>query len=220
MGQKINPIAMRMGITEEWKSRWYTDDKNLYRKQLHQDIKIREYLKKRLGIAGLERIEILRSSNILNINVYVARPGVAIGRGGEGIDLIKRELSRKFQQLVEVKIHEVKKSEMSAKVIARSIVEGMERRRSPKRLMTAERDKAMTAGAKGIKIWISGTFGVPKQSRTIKVEEGVVPLQTLRAALDYASDTAHVRNAGLHGIKVWVYRGGREDENRSDLSVR
>lgn len=210
----MHPNAMRLGATRSWKSRWYTDNHRAFRDQLHQDIKIREYLGKKLSSAGLERIEILRSSNIVNVNVYVARPGVAIGRGGEGIDEIKKHLSRKFQVPIEIKINEIKKAEMSARVIARNIVEGMERRRSPKRLMVTERDKAMTAGAKGIKIWISGDFGVPKQSRTIKLEEGVVPLQTIRANVDFASEAARVRNAGLHGIKVWVYRG-EEDEDES-----
>lgn len=212
MGQKMNPNAMRLGNTRTWKSRWYTDDKKAFRKQLLQDVEIRDYLRKKLGIAGLEKIEILRSSKDVTVNVYVARPGVAIGRGGEGIDLIKKHLSQKYRVPIEVKINEVKKPETCARVIARNIAEGMERRRSPKRLMVMERDKAMTSGAKGIKIWISGDFGVPKQSRTIKVEEGVVPLQTLRAEVDYASEVARVRNAGLHGVKVWVYRGPKEDD--------
>ncbi len=214
MGQKIHPFGLRLGIGKTWTSRWYTDDKDLYRKQLMQDVKIREYLGERLSRAGLDKIEILRSSNLVDINVFVSRPGVAIGRGGEGIDLLKKELSQRFMLPIEIKINEVKKPDMSARVIARNIVEGMERRRSPKRLMVTERDKAMTAGAKGIKIWISGDFGVPKQSRTIKIDEGMVPLQTLRADVDYASEFAQVRNAGLHGIKVWVYREPEEETKK------
>jgi small subunit ribosomal protein S3 len=149
----------------------------------------------------------------VNVNVTVARPGVAIGRGGEGIDLIKTHLSRKLQIPIDIKIHEVKKPDTSARVIARTIAEGMERRRSPKRLMVTEKEKAMSAGAKGIKIWISGDFGVPKQSRTIKIEEGEVPLQTIRAGVDFASEAAQVRNAGLHGVKVWVYCAEEEDDS-------
>ena len=212
MGQKMNPNAMRLGIGRTWKSRWYTSDKKQFRKQLIEDVKIRDYLKEKLSIAGLEKIEILRSSNTVSINVYVARQGVAIGRGGEGIDAMKKHLSQKYRVPIDIKINEVKKPETTARVIARNIVEGMERRRSPKRLMVTERDKAMTAGAKGIKIWISGDFGVPKQSRTLKVEEGVVPLQTLRAEVDYASEVAQVRNAGLHGVKVWVYTETEEEK--------
>lgn len=215
MGQKMNPNAMRLGIGRTWKSRWFTDDGDKFRDQLHQDIKIREYLNKKLGMAGLQKIEILRSSNTITVNATVARPGVAIGRGGEGIDAIKTYLSRKFQAPIDLKIHEVKKPDTSARVIARTIVEGMERRRSPKRLMVTEKEKAMNAGAKGIKIWISGDFGVPKQSRTLKVEEGEVPLQTLRAGIDYASEAAQVRNAGLHGVKVWVFCGEDDEDDSS-----
>jgi len=205
MGNKINPDSMRLGGNLTWKSRWYTDNKAKYREQLLQDIMIRDYVRSKLRIAGLDRIDILRSSNMISVEVYVARPGVAIGRGGEGIDLLKKELSVKCKVPVEVRVNEVKKPEMSAHVIAHNIVEGMERRKSPKQLMITERDKALNAGAQGVKIWISGTFGVPKQSRTIKMEQGVVPMQTIRANIDYASDTAAVRNAGQHGIKVWVY---------------
>ncbi|MDD3661920.1 MAG: 30S ribosomal protein S3 [Candidatus Dojkabacteria bacterium] len=210
MGQKINPDSMRLGTNKTWKSGWYTDDKKLYRQQLLQDAQIRDFLRERLASAGLERIDIARSSNMVSVMVYVARPGVAIGRGGEGIDRIKKTLHQKYRTPIDLKINEIKKADLSARVIARNIVEGMERRRSPKQLMAAERDKAMAAGARGIKIWISGTFGVPKQGRTVKLEEGVIPLQTIRADIDYASDAAQVRNAGLHGVKVWVYRPSEE----------
>jgi small subunit ribosomal protein S3 len=206
MSHKIHPDSMRIARTGGWRSRWYTDNKALYRQQLLQDIMIREYIRSKLSIAGLDEIEISRTSNLVNINVFVARPGVAIGRGGGGIDIIKKELSRKCKGEIDIKINEVKKPDMSAHVIARNIVEGMERRKSPKKLMLTEKDKAMAAGAKGVKIWISGTFGVPKQSRIIKLEEGIVPLQTIRADIDFAMDTAAVRSAGNHGIKVWVYR--------------
>lgn len=207
---------MRIARAAGWTSRWYTDNKATYRSQLLQDIMIREYLLKKLSIAGLDKMLISRTSNLVNIDVYVARPGVAIGRGGEGIDIIKKELSRKCKGTVDIKINEVKKPEMSAHVIARNIVEGMERRKSPKKVMLTERDKAIAAGALGVKIWISGTFGVPKQSRVIKLEEGIVPLQTIRANIDYASDTAAVRNAGKHGVKVWVYRGQSERNGQEE----
>jgi len=210
----MNANAMRLGIGKTWSSRWYTDDPVLYRKQLLQDEAMRIYLRKKLNFAGLESVEILRSSNTVQVNVYVARPGVAIGRGGGGIDDIRSYLSRKYQTPVDIKINEVKKPETSARVIARNIADGMERGRAPKRLMVTEKEKAITAGAHGIKIWISGTFGVPKQSRTIKLEEGVVPLQTLRANVEFASEMAPVRNAGIHGIKVWVYRKSEDEVSK------
>lgn len=214
MGQKINPLGMRLGHGKTWKSRWFTDDNKLYRSQLLRDVEIREYLQKRFMQAGLEAIDIQRSSNTITVNVYVARPGVAIGRGGEGIDLVKHELMQKYRTPIDVKINEVKKPDLSARIIARSIVEGMEHRKSPKRLMLAEKDRVMGAGAKGVKIWISGTFGVPKQGRTIKIEEGIVPLQTIRANIDFARDTARVRNAGQHGVKVWIVKGEPEIEDK------
>ena len=214
MSHKIHPDAMRTARTAGWKSKWYTDSKSAYRGNLLQDIMVRDYLREKLSIAGLDKIEISRTSNLITVDVFVARPGVAIGRGGEGIDIIKKELSRRCKGTVDIKINEVKKPEMSAHVIARNIVEGMERRKSPKKVMMTERDKALAAGAKGVKIWISGTFGVPKQSRVIKLEQGVVPLQTIRADIDYASDTAAVRNAGKHGVKVWVYREKETEKKR------
>ncbi len=214
MSHKINPDSMRIARTAGWTSRWYTDNKVLFRQQLLQDIMIRDYLREKLTIAGLDKIEISRTSNIVNVNVFVARPGVAIGRGGEGIDVIKKELGRKCKGNVDIKINEVRKPDMAAHVIARNVVEGLERRKTAKKVMMTERDKAMAAGAKGVKIWISGTFGVPKQSRVVKLEEGVVPLQTIRADIDFAEDTAQVRNAGKHGVKVWVYRE-KEIENQN-----
>ncbi|MBN1619043.1 30S ribosomal protein S3 [Candidatus Dojkabacteria bacterium] len=206
MGQKISATALRLGITTDWKSLWYAE-KEEYVKNLHQDIKIREFINKELKPAGLDNVEISRSLNKTNVDVHVARPGIAIGRGGEGIEKLKNELQRRFGKDIDIKIKEVKKPELSAKVIAYNIATGMEKRQSPKRLMITEREKAMQAGALGIKIWISGDFGVPKQSRTIKMEFGTTPLQRLRADIDFAEEAAAVRNAGKHGVKVWVYKG-------------
>ncbi len=215
MGQKMHPDATRLGVINSWKSLWYAEGDN-YIDKLHSDIKIRDHVNERLQNAGIESVEIVRSSNMITVKAYVARPGVAIGRGGEAIDLLKKELSKITKTNVEIKINEVKKSEMSAKVMAQNIVNGLENRQSPKRLMIAEKEKAIQAGAKGVRIWISGDFGVPKQSRVMKVSEGSIPLQTLRAAIDYADMPALIRNAGLHGVKVWVYKGETEEEEKEE----
>lgn len=219
MGQKINANALRITLSKNWKSKWFAE-KGEYQEKLHEDIKMRDMVTKRLRIAGLDRVEIARSSNMVTINVYVARPGVAIGRGGEGIDKLKEDLEKRFKKKIDLKINEIKKPEFSARVVARSIAEGLEKKQSPKKLMTTERDKVMQAGAKGVKIWISGDFGVPKQSRTIKISEGEVPLQKLRADVDFARDTAMIRSAGLHGVKVWIHRPSEEDAKESGRTKR
>lgn len=216
MGQKIHPKSIRMGISKTWDSLWYAEG-DQYRNQLHEDILIREFIEKRFSSAGLERLDISRSTNKIEVNVYVARPGVAIGRGGEGIDAAKKHLSQKLQMNVDVKVNEVKKPDCSAEIIALSVAEGMQRGQSARKLMSVETEKALQAGAKGVRIWISGDFGVPKQSRTIKISEGHIPLQTLRAEIDFAKTDILIRNEGLRGVKVWVYHGDKmgEDEKES-----
>lgn len=213
MAHKMHPIAMRLGFNKTWKSLWYADGKE-YTKQLHEDLKIRDYITGKLRVAGLDRVDILRSLNKIEVNVFVARPGVAIGRGGEGIDLIKKELFRMLQVKVDIKINEVRKPELSAPILARNVVDSMQRGQSPRRVMNMEKDKALQAGAKGVRIWISGDFGVPKQSRTMKISEGVIPLQTLRADIDFAIEDTVIRNEGLRGVRVWINRGYFEEDDK------
>jgi small subunit ribosomal protein S3 len=143
--------------------------------------------------------------------VSVARPGVAIGRGGEGIDKLQKEMKALTKMDAEVKIKEVKKADMSARIIARTIAEGIERRQPSKLLMMSAKEKAMMAGAKGLRIWISGRINNASQARTIKVTAGTVPAQTLKADIDFAMDTAKTSDAGLMGIKVWIYKGTKTD---------
>ncbi len=210
MGKKMSATALRLGINKTWSSLWYADKKE-YQKNLHQDLKIRDYIRKKLNAAGLDKVEILRSLNNVLVNVFVARPGVAIGRGGEGIDQIKKELSRLLQMPVEIKINEVKKAQLSARVIARNIADGIEKRQVPKKLMTKEKDAAMQAGALGVRIMVGGRIGGAEIARTISMKEGPVPLQTLRANIDFAEEVAQTANAGLMGVKVWVYRKPEEE---------
>jgi small subunit ribosomal protein S3 len=211
MAQKMNANAMRLGVGKTWDSLWYADGEK-YKNQLHQDIEIRKYLKEKLSMAGLDKIEITRSMNNLDVNVFVARPGVAIGRGGKGIDEIKKVLAKKYKTPIDIKINEVKKAELSARVIARTIADGIEKRMSPKKMMENEKDKAVQAGAKGVKIIISGRIGGSDIARSIKAQEGPVPLQTIRADIDYAEEVASTTNAGLFGVKVWIYKEELEKE--------
>ena len=210
MGRKVTPKAIRMGINRTWDSVWYAPKKD-YSKVLAQDLRIRERVTKSMKDAGIDSIKIKKSINKMEILVYVARPGVAIGRGGEGIDKLQKELKRMAKADVEVKIREVKKADISAKIIARTIAEGIERRQPSKLLMMSAKEKAMMAGAKGLKIWVSGRINGASQARTVKVSAGTVPAQTLKADVDFAMDTAKTLDAGLMGIKVWVYKGTKTE---------
>ncbi len=212
MAQKMSAIAMRLGSGKTWSSLWYAE-REKYTQQLHQDISIRKYLTQKLSMAGLARVEIHRSMNNVTVNVYVARPGVAIGRGGKGIDEIKNELTKKYKIPIDIKINEVRKSELSARVIARTIADGIERRMSPKKLMETEKEKAIQAGAKGVKIVISGRIRGNDIARSIKAHEGPVPLQTIRADIDFAKEVASTANAGLLGVKVWIYKCDELEES-------
>ncbi|MEA3357644.1 MAG: 30S ribosomal protein S3 [Patescibacteria group bacterium] len=211
MSRRVSSTALRLNLNKSWKSLWYAEGK-MYRDQLHQDIELRDIISDRLRSAGLDTVEIARSHQKVIITVYVSRPGVAIGRGGEGIDRLKSDLIKKFNLPLEIKIHEVKNPDLSARVLARNIADGIERRQSPKRMMIAEKEKAMQAGAKGIRIVVGGRIGGNDIARTIVEKEGSVPLQTLRADIDYASEVAATKNAGLIGVKVWVFRSDSEDK--------
>ena len=208
MGRKVNPNAIRMGINKTWNSVWYADKAD-FPKLFSEDRRIRKLVVEAMKDAGIDKIEVKRSIANIEIVAYVARPGVAIGRGGEGIDKLQKELSQKLRKKIEVKIREVKKADISARVIASSIASGIERRQPSKLLVINAKDKAMAAGAKGIRIWVSGRINNASQARTVKANGGSVPAQTLKADIDYAEETAHTIDAGLMGVKVWVYKGDK-----------
>ncbi|HOR06118.1 MAG TPA: 30S ribosomal protein S3 [Candidatus Dojkabacteria bacterium] len=210
MGRKVNPIAIRMGINKGWNAVWYSDKKNFPRIFM-QDLKIEEKIKETMKDSGIDRVEINRFANKVEVIVYVARPGVAIGRGGEGIDKLQKELKRLTRADIEVKIREVKKADISASIIARGIADGIERRQPSKLLVQSAKEKAMMAGAKGLRIWVSGRINNASQARTVKVTAGSVPAQTLKADIDYAEETAKTIDAGLMGIKVWIYKGNKTE---------
>lgn len=210
MGRKINPKTVRMGINKTWNAVWYAD-KASFPKMFLQDLKIEKKIKESMKDSGIDRVLINRSANKLEIVVFVARPGVAIGRGGEGIDKLQKELKRMTKSEVDLKIREVRKADISAAIIARGIADGIERRQPSKLLVLSAKEKAMMAGAKGLRIWVSGRINNASQARTVKVQAGSVPAQTLKADVDYASETAKTMDAGLMGIKVWIYKGTKTD---------
>jgi small subunit ribosomal protein S3 len=210
MGRKVNANAIRMGLNKTWNSVWYAK-KSDYAKIFAEDMKIKKIVSEKMNDAGVDSIGINRTLNKVEVDVYVARPGVAIGRGGEGIDLLQKEISRMTKKEIEIKIKEVKKADLSAKIIAKSIAEGIQRRQPSKLLVASAKEKAMMAGAKGVKIWVSGRINNASQARTVKADAGSVPAQTLKADIDYAEATAKTLDAGLMGIKVWVYKGDKTE---------
>lgn len=205
MSHKINSNAMRMGINKTWKSKWYAEG-DAYKQQLHQDLKIRKFVAKALDAAGLDSIEISRSADKVSVDAYVARPGVAIGRGGTGIEDLNTSLKKIVNQNVDVKVKEVNKPDLSASILASEIASGIKRRMPVKMLASAAMEKATSAGAKGVRVWIAGRINGAQQARTIKFSEGAVPLHTLKANIDFASVTADTLDLGIFGIKVWVYK--------------
>ena len=205
MGQKVNPHGLRVGIIKDWDSRWYADGKD-FSDNLVEDYKIREFLKKRLYSAGISKIEIERSTDNVRVMVYTAKPGVVIGKGGAEIEKLKAELAAYSTKKVLVDIKEVKKPDSDAQLVAENIAEQLERRISFRRAMKSCMGRAMKAGAKGIKTAVSGRLGGADMARTEVYSEGTIPLQTLRADIDYGfaeADTTY----GKLGVKVWIYKG-------------
>lgn len=211
MGKKINAFSLRLGINKNWRSRWFAE-KDVYTKTLLEDVRIRKFVMKDLRKAGLADVIIKRSPNMIEIIAYVARPGVAIGRGGEDIDNMKKRLQKILKRNLELKIKEIKHPDLSARIVARAIADGIEKRQPPKLLMISFKKKVMLAGAKGVKIQVGGRINGAAQARVLKMSDGSVPLQTIKADIDYAEEIAHSLEAGLLGVKVWIYKGIAKEE--------
>jgi len=205
MGQKIHPTGFRLAVTRNWTSRWFADDKQ-YGEMLHADIRVREYLKKKLKGAAVARVVIERPAKNARITVYSARPGVVIGKRGEDIEILKTDLQRLMGVPVHVNIEEIRKPETDAQLIADSIAQQLEKRIMFRRAMKRAMQNAMRLGAQGIKIMSSGRLNGIEIARTEWYREGRVPLHTLRAHIDYGTSTAQT-TYGVIGIKVWVYKG-------------
>jgi small subunit ribosomal protein S3 len=204
MGQKVNPIGFRLGVIRSWDSKWY-EEKN-YAKWLHEDIKLREYVKKKLGQAGISKVEIERAASKVKINVHTARPGIVIGKRGAGIEQIKKELQAFTQNEVFLNIVEVRKAEVDAQLVAENITTQLERRIAFRRAMKKAIQTAQKFGAKGIRVACSGRLGGAEMARYEWYREGRVPLHTLRADIDYGFAEAKT-TYGKIGCKVWIFRG-------------
>src|SRR5690606_17824281 len=205
MGQKIHPIGFRLAVNRNWSSRWYADDK-AFGGMLGEDIRVREYLKKKLKNASVGRVVIERPAKNARITVYSARPGVVIGKKGEDIEILKADLQRLMGVPVHVNIEEIRKPEVDAQLIADSIDLQLDKRIMFRRALQRDMKNAMRLGAQGIKIMSSGRLNGIEIARTEWYREGRVPLHTLRANIEYGTSEAHT-TYGLIGIKVWVYKG-------------
>ena len=206
MGQKVNPHGLRVGVIKDWDSRWFTTDKKEFGSLLLEDHQIRTFLKERLYVAGVAKIEIERSANKIKLDLHVAKPGVVIGRAGAGIEALKAELEKMTKKNIIVNIVEVKAIDKNAQLVAENIALAIERRVAFRRAMKQAVQRALKAGAKGIKVAASGRLGGAEMARTEGYSEGNVPLQTLRSDIDYGfaeADTTY----GKIGIKVWICHG-------------
>ena len=206
MGQKMHPHGLRVGVIKDWNSKWYADSKN-FSDYLVEDKKIREYVKKKLYVSGISKIEIERNAKIVKVNVYTAKPGLVIGKGGAGIEALKAKLAKIVDgKNILINIVEVKNAEANAQLVAENIAAQLEKRVSFRRAMKQSIQRAMKLGARGVKTACSGRLGGAEMARTEQYHEGTIPLQTLRADIDYGFAEANT-TYGKIGVKVWVYNG-------------
>ena len=204
MGQKVNPIGLRLNITRSWESIWYADKD--YARNLKEDQEIRKYLKKRLYHAGVSRIIIERTGEKVRVKLFTARPGIVIGKKGAEIENLKKDLENKFHREALIDIQEVRRPEADAQLVAENIAMQLERRIAFRRAMKKSINSALRFGVKGIKICCSGRLGGAEMSRTEWFKEGRVPLHTLRADIDYGTAMAKT-TYGIIGVKVWIFKG-------------
>ena len=205
MGQKVNPHGLRVGVIKDWDSKWFADKKD-FAELLLEDNKIRKYVKEKLYTAGISKINIERASKKVKISIYTAKPGMVIGRGGAGVEELRKELEKLTGKSVVINVEEIKVQDLEAQLVAESIAESLERRVSFRRAMKQAIQRTMRAGAKGIKTSVSGRVGGSDMARTEGYSEGTIPLQTIRADIDYGfaeADTTY----GKLGVKVWLYKG-------------
>lgn len=207
MGQKVNPISMRLQVNKDWRSKWFVSKKE-YAGFLRQDLAARHLIDTKLGSrAAVSKVDIERSPNLVTITIQTAKAGVVIGRGGSGAAELKDELEKIFRIPTRVNIEEIKRPELQAKLVAENIAHQLERRIAFRRAIKSSAAATMRAGAKGVRIEVSGRLGGMEMSRREKEVQGSVPLHTLRADIDYAAARALYPGAGIIGVKVWIYRG-------------
>ncbi len=207
MGQKVNPISMRLQVNKDWRSKWFANKKD-YATYLTQDLSVRHLLHTKLGgRAAINKVDIERSPNLVTVTIQTAKAGVVIGRGGAGANELKDEIEKIYGVPVRVNIEEIKRAEVQAKLVAENIAHQLERRIAFRRAVKMAAAAAMRAGAKGVRIEVAGRLGGNEMSRREKIVQGSVPLHTIRADIDYGTARAHYPGAGIIGIKVWIYKG-------------
>lgn len=204
MGQKVHPVGFRLGYTKTWESKWYS--KKEYRKNLIEDLRIRAFVKQKLKNAGVSRVEIERASDKVKVNIHTARPGIIIGKKGTEVDKLKDEIQTLTQKQIYINIHEIRKAEIDAQLIAENVAMQLERRVAFRRAMKKRVTAALRFGAEGIRIACSGRLGGAEMARREWYREGRVPLHTLRADIDYGMTIAKT-TYGVIGVKVWVFKG-------------
>jgi len=204
LGQKTNPIGIRLGINKSWKSLWF--DERTFSKKLEEDLMLRRYVHKRLPNAGISQIEIKRTPKRITLTIYTARPGIVIGKKGAEVDKLKEELQRLTSQEIQVNIHEIKRPELDAQLVAENVAKQLESKVSFRRAMKRAITATMRMGAEGVRICCSGRLGGAEMARREQYKEGRIPLHTLRADIDYARSTANT-TYGAIGVKVWICKG-------------
>ncbi|MGY6276254.1 30S ribosomal protein S3 [Methylomonas sp. MgM2] len=217
MGQKVHPTGIRLGIVKDWTSRWYANSQN-YPVLLLQDLKVREYIKKKLMHASVSRVQINRPANNANITVHTARPGIVIGKKGEDIDVLRQDISKMMGVPVQLNVEEIRKPELDAYLVAESIAQQLEKRIMYRRAMKRAVTNTMRLGAEGIKITVAGRLNGAEIARTEWYREGRVPLHTLRADIDYGTAEAKT-TYGIIGIKVWIFKGEVFDMDAHNASL-
>jgi small subunit ribosomal protein S3 len=205
LGRKVHPYGFRVGVIRDWKARWYAEGDE-YADLLHEDLTIREFIAESNGRAGISRVEIERFPNQVAITIWTARPGVVIGRKGSSVKQLRADLQAMTNKRVSIDVQEIEQPELDAKLVAENVVSQLERRISHGRAMKRAIQAAMRAGARGIKVMCKGRLYGAEMARTAWMREGRVPLQTLRADIDYAQEDAHT-SYGRLGVKVWIYKG-------------
>ncbi len=222
MGQKMDPHGLRVGIIKDWDSKWYADKKD-FSNNLVEDYEIRKYLKKSLAQAGISKVEIERTAKSIKASVYTAKPGIALGKNGENVNKVRADLAKKFKKDINVNIVEVKAVDTDAQLVAENIAGQIEKRISYRKAMKQCMAKAMKAGAKGIKANCAGRLAGAEIARSEFYREGTIPLQTLRADIDYGFAEANT-TYGKIGVKVWIYKGEvlptKKDDNRKESSKK
>jgi small subunit ribosomal protein S3 len=204
VGQKVHPKGIRLGIIKEWDAKWYSQKD--FQNFLHEDLKIRKYVKQKLYASGISRVEIERAANRVKVNIYTAKPGIVIGRGGAEVENLKKQLEAMTGKKINVNINEVKKPELDAQLVAENVAGALEKRIAFRRAMKQNVSRTMRMGAEGIKIMCAGRLAGAEIARTEWYSEGKVPLHTLRADIDYGFAEANT-TYGKIGVKVWIYKG-------------